>query len=292
MAPPEADVPRVHVAVADVHVRFTAPANAPRGPDSTRRWGRPAVVPRLGNGPAVVVRALAGISLVARAGEAIGVVGLNGSGKSTLLRTIAGLERPARGTVLASSAPVLLGVNAAMVGALTGRENLRLGCLAMGMSPAEVDAAHDGVVALAGIGDAVDRPMRTYSSGMAARLRFAIAAAAQPEVLLIDEALATGDAAFRQRSTDRIEQLRRGAGCVFLVSHGARTIEETCTRAIWLHQGRLVLDGGAAEVAQRYAGWAAELSAGDDAAAAATLAEAFTEGTDTVVALDARRESA
>lgn len=292
MAPPEAGV-RVHVAVDDVHVSFTTPS-AGRGRRATsqpRRARRPRVGPRFGTGGDVVVRALAGVSLVARAGEAIGVVGLNGSGKSTLLRAIAGLERPARGRVLASSTPVLLGVNAAMVGALTGAENVRLGCLAMGMTPQRAADVHDDVVGLAGIGSAIDRPMSSYSSGMAARLRFAIAAAAAPDVLLIDEALATGDAAFRERSQERIERLRRDAGCVFLVSHAARTVEETCTRALWLHQGRIVLDGEARDVARRYGRWAAQLSRGEDDAAAAALARAVADGVDTVVRITTPRET-
>lgn len=283
---------RVHVAVDDVHVSY-ATTGAARGRRSADvgRPGRFRLGPRLGSGPAVAVHALTGVSLVVRAGEALGVVGLNGSGKSTLLRTIAGLERPTRGRVLASSTPVLLGVNAAMVGALTGTENVRLGLLAMGMTPARVAEAYGGVVELAGLGSAVERPMRTYSSGMTARLRFAIAAAAEPDVLLVDEALATGDAAFRERSQERIDQLRRDAGCVLLVSHAARTIEETCSRAVWLHQGSVVLDGEARDVARRYGRWAAQLSRGEDDAAAAALARAVEDGTDTVVRLTTPRET-
>jgi len=292
--PPET-TGRVHVAVDDVHVRFTTTGTAggrraTGGARRSRRAGRPSLGPRLGAGSAVTVNALAGVSLVVRAGEALGVVGLNGSGKSTLLRTIAGLERPTRGRVLASSTPVLLGVNAAMVGALTGAENVRLGLLAMGMTPTSVAEMHDGVVDLAGLGSAIDRPMRTYSSGMTARLRFAIAAAAEPEVLLVDEALATGDAAFRERSQERIDRLRRDAGCVLLVSHAARTVEETCSRAVWLHQGRVIIDGEARDVARRYGRWAAQLSRGEDDAAAAALARAVADGADTVVRLAPSKE--
>lgn len=283
---------RVHVAVDDVHVTYaTTGASSGRRSADDGRPGRFRLGPRLGTGPSVAVHALAGVSLVVRAGEALGVVGLNGSGKSTLLRSIAGLERPTSGRVLASSTPVLLGVNAAMVGALTGTENVRLGLLAMGMTPARVAEVYDGVVELAGLGSAVERPMRTYSSGMTARLRFAIAAAAEPDVLLVDEALATGDAAFRERSQERIDRLRRDAGCVLLVSHAARTIEETCSRAVWLHHGRVVIDGDAREVARRYGRWAAQLSRGEDDAAAAALARAVADGVDTVVRLTTPREN-
>ena len=131
-----------------------------------------------------------------------------------------------------------------MMGAMTGEQNIVLGCLAIGMTPAEIDAEYDSICDFAGIGDFVNLPMNTYSSGMGARLRFAIAAARVPEILLIDEALATGDAQFRRRSEERIAELRGQAGTVFLVSHGLGVIRDTCTRAIWLEKGRIVLDGG------------------------------------------------
>ncbi|WP_307861533.1 ABC transporter ATP-binding protein [Cellulomonas wangleii] len=231
----------------------------------------------------VLNRALAGVSLVARSGEAIGVIGLNGSGKSTLLRVIAGLERPARGTVLARTTPVLLGVNAALLPELTGQQNVRLGCLAMGMSPQEAADAYSDIVELSGLDASIHHPMKTYSSGMGARLKFAIAAAANPRILLIDEALATGDAAFRARSEERMARLRENAGCTFLVSHAAKTIEETCTRAIWLHKGRLVMDGDTASVTRRYREWAAHAAKRQTGKAAEALEDAFGQGHDTAV---------
>ena len=277
-------LPPVHVAVDDVHVRY----NTPSSDDAERKALSPvhrATNRVLGRPPMVVVRALAGVSLVARAGDAVGIVGLNGSGKSTLLRIIAGLERPVRGEVMASSVPVLLGVNAAMLPEMSGQQNVRLGCLAMGMSPEAAAAAYEEIVDLSGIGSSIHHPMKTYSSGMAARLRFAIAAASNPEVLLIDEALATGDAAFKERSEERMKLLRQNAGCVFLVSHAAKTVEETCTRAIWLHQGRVVLDGPAFEVAQKYRWWAWNLAKGEHEKAAELLDDAFRSGFDTTVQL-------
>ncbi len=274
--------PEVHVAVDDVHVRYRVPSS-----DATvrRAVSRPRRVLNraLGREPTVLVRALAGVSLVARAGEAIGIVGLNGSGKSTLLRIVAGLEAPDRGEVRARSAPVLLGVNAAMLPELSGRENVRLGCLAMGMTPAQAEAAYPAVLEVAGIGGSIHHPMKTYSSGMGARLKFAIAAAANPQILLIDEALATGDAAFRERSESRMAELRARAGCVFLVSHAAQTVEETCTRAIWLHRGHVVVDGPAQDVARRYRWWAWNLAKGAPDTAARLLEDAFRSGSDTSV---------
>ncbi|MDC5698348.1 ABC transporter ATP-binding protein [Intrasporangium calvum] len=222
----------------------------------------------------VTVKAVRNVTFVARSGESIGVVGHNGSGKSTLLRVIAGLETPTRGTVLASATPSFLGVNAALMPEMSGMANVRLGLLAMGKSPREVEAAIPDVVDLAGLGDSIHLPMKTYSSGMGARLRFAISASARPEILLIDEALATGDAATKERSEARMAEIRREAGTIFLVSHAAQTIEEMCTRAIWLHKGEMVLDGPAYETARAYRWWAWNISKGEHDKAEKLLADA------------------
>jgi teichoic acid transport system ATP-binding protein len=135
---------------------------------------------------------------------------------------------------------------------MSGDQNILLGCLAIGMTPAEIAEEYDAICDFAGIGEFVHLPMNTYSSGMGARLRFAIAAARAPDVLLIDEALATGDAEFRRRSQDRISELREHAGTVFLVSHGLGIIRETCTRAIWLEEGKIVADGDSDAVVDAY----------------------------------------
>ena len=198
------------------------------------------------------VHAVRGVSFTAYRGEAIGLIGPNGSGKSTLLRAVAGLMAPSQGVVWTRGQAALLGVAAAMMGTMSGEQNIVLGCLAIGMTPAEIAAEYDSICEFAGIGEFVNLPMNTYSSGMGARLRFAIAAARAPDILLIDEALATGDAQFRRRSEQRILQLREQAGTVFLVSHGLNIIRETCTRAIWLEGGKIVLDGEANAVADAY----------------------------------------
>ena len=197
----------------------------------------------------------------------VAVIGANGSGKSTLLRIVAGLETPRAGRVLARSTPVLLGVNAALVPDLPGERNVILGCLAMGMTPEQARAALPGIVGLAGIGKAIYRPMNTYSSGMASRLRFAIAVSASPDILLIDEALSTGDAAFKERSESRMAELRANAGTVFIVSHAAQTIEEMCTRAIWLMDGELIGDGPGPEIAHDYRWWSWNVAKGEHATA-------------------------
>ncbi len=198
------------------------------------------------------IHAVRGVSLTAYRGEAIGIIGKNGSGKSTLLQAIAGLLPPEQGQVYTDGQPSLLGVNAVLMNQLTGERNVVLGCLAMGMSPDEVQAKYNEIVDFAGIGDFISLPMRTYSSGMAARLRFAIAAAKTHEVLLIDEALATGDVEFRRKSEQRIKELREAAGTVFLVSHGVDIIRHTCNRAIWLDAGLIKMDGDVNEVVDAY----------------------------------------
>ena len=201
------------------------------------------------------VHAIRGISFVANRGDAVGIIGRNGSGKSTLLRAIAGLLPPESGAVYTTGEASLLGVNAALLDDLTGERNVVLGCLAMGMEPQEVKRRYQDIVEFSGVGDFIDLPMRAYSSGMGSRLRFAIASAKSHDVLLIDEALATGDAKFQARSEDRIREMRENAGTVFLVSHSMQSVRDTCDRAIWLDQGKIIMDGDVDEVADEYEAW-------------------------------------
>ncbi|MFG3689994.1 ABC transporter ATP-binding protein [Micromonospora sp. CB01531] len=201
------------------------------------------------------VHAVKGVSFTAYRGEAVGLIGSNGSGKSTLLRAIAGLMPVNRGAIYTQGQPSLLGVNAALLGDLSGERNVVLGCLAMGMSPEQVKKATSEILAFSGINERDDfasLPMRTYSSGMQARLRFSISAAKRHDVLLIDEALATGDSRFRRRSEQRIRQLREDAGTVFLVSHSISSIRDTCERSIWLESGLIRMDGPTDEVTKAY----------------------------------------
>lgn len=198
------------------------------------------------------IRAVKDVSFVSYPGESIGIVGRNGSGKSTLLRTIAGLVPPTSGRLWINGRAALLGVNAVLIPKLTGRRNIWIGALALGLTPEEVAARYDDIVDFADIGEFIDLPMSAYSSGMAARLRFAISTAVVPDILVVDEALATGDAAFRERATERIEQIRHEAGTVFIVSHSHRTIERMCTRALWIDDGRLLADGEPGPVAGLY----------------------------------------
>ncbi|MEU7023283.1 ATP-binding cassette domain-containing protein [Streptomyces sp. NPDC046203] len=267
-APTRAPEPTPTVVADGVHVTYTVQGGRAAGRGSataalsriasrrrTPGTGKPAGT---GTGTTTATRevhAVKGVSFAAFRGEAIGLIGSNGSGKSTLLKAIAGLLPVSAGRVYTQGSPSLLGVNAALMGDLTGERNVILGGLAMGMSRREIAARYDEIVEFSGINerdDAISRPMRTYSSGMGARLRFSIAAARTHDVLLIDEALATGDAGFRRRSKRRIDELRAEAGTVFLVSHSNSTITETCDRALWLEAGVLRMDGPAGEVVAAY----------------------------------------
>lgn len=201
-------------------------------------------------------RALDGISFVAYEGQSIGFFGQNGSGKSTMMRIIAGSERPSTGDVMVKSQPTLMGVRAALQPRLSGAKNIRIGCLAMGMTPKETEQAFPGIVELADIGPAINRPMNTHSSGQGARLGFAIGLATNPEILIVDETLATGDAAFAQRAEAKMQSLLDGAGTVFLVSHSPRQLEDMCDRGVWIHEGKLVADDSVEEVSKWYQKWA------------------------------------
>ncbi|MEE1752201.1 ABC transporter ATP-binding protein [Streptomyces sp. SP18CS02] len=253
------------VVVDDVHVTYTVQgAGGSAGPAggaggaAARLLGKVRPRRRAGGGAAPgtrTVHAVKGVSFAAYKGEAIGLIGSNGSGKSTLLKAVAGLLPPSQGRIYTQGQPSLLGVNAALMSDLTGERNVILGGLAMGMTRAEIHARYQEIVDFSGInekGDFISLPMRTYSSGMGARLRFSIAASKSHDVLLIDEALATGDARFRARSQERINRLREEAGTVFLVSHSNSTIRQTCDRAVWLEAGTVLMDGPAGEVIDAY----------------------------------------
>ncbi|MER5890694.1 ABC transporter ATP-binding protein [Streptomyces sp. NPDC001941] len=247
------DEPVPTVVAKGVHIKYTVQgATAAKGGAvaALRR-----VVRRDKDTGGRTVHAVKGVNFAAYKGEAIGLVGSNGSGKSTLLKAIAGVLPVNEGRIYTHGQPSLLGVNAALMNDLTGERNVILGGLAMGMSREEIEGRYQQIVDFSGINerdDFISMPMRTYSSGMGARLRFSIAASRSHDVLLIDEALSTGDARFQRRSKERIEELRAEAGTVFLVSHSNSTITETCDRALWLESGTLRMDGPSAEVVAAY----------------------------------------
>ncbi len=250
-APEQVGAPSV--VVADLHVTFRVfggrPLDRGEGASPMRRLANRY---RKHVGGAHEVHAVRGISFVAHHGESIGIIGINGSGKSTLLRAVAGLIPPTDGEVYVAADPALLGVNAVLMRELSGERNIMIGGLALGLSRHQVLQRFDQVVEFSGIGDFVYLPMKTYSAGMASRLRFAISSIVTPDILMIDEALATGDAAFRRKSKERIAQIRDQAGTVFLVSHSLATIQATCSRVLWVHEGRLRMDGPARDVCLAY----------------------------------------
>lgn len=220
------------------------------------------------------VEALKPLSFVVERGESVGVIGTNGSGKSTLMKLITGQMHPTRGHVYATSTPVMLGVNAALVRQVSGSDNILLGCLAMGMTHAEAQAKREAVVELSGLDEkALQLPLKAYSSGMASRLQFAIATSVDPDILVIDEALNTGDAQFRERTRRRLDLLREQAGCVFLVSHSLSTIKEMCSRVIWIEKGVLTMDGDPERVTRTYQRYVRRLGDGREQEGHELLAE-------------------
>lgn len=219
------------------------------------------------------VKALHPLSFVVENGEAVGVIGTNGSGKSTLMKLLTGQMGPTSGSIYAASTPIMLGVKAALVPTISGDENITLGCLAMGMTHAQVQQKRDAIIDLSGLRGSLHLPMKSYSSGMASRLQFAIATSVDPEILIIDEALNTGDAQFKARTKQRLDQLREQAGCVFLVSHSLSTIKQMCSRVIWLEQGDLTMDGDPQVVTKQYTQYAKLLAGKEPEAAQALLSK-------------------
>lgn len=234
----------------------------------------------------IVVNAIVDASLVVEPGESVGLIGLNGSGKSTLLSMIAGGQTPTSGRILTSSRPTLMGVSPALMPALSGEHNIFLGCLALGMRPNEARAQVAEIAEWTELGDAIKRPMQTYSSGMSARLAFAISTAVRPEILLIDEALSTGDAAFGAKAETRMQELLDRAGNLFLVSHAIGQIEKNCSRVLWISNGRIIADGATDVVAPLYHEWARLLGKDDKNPADLFLQEIISSYRSPLVLLD------
>jgi lipopolysaccharide transport system ATP-binding protein len=198
--------------------------------------------------------ALRGVDFDVHAGETLGIVGRNGAGKTTLLRLLAGILGPDRGVI--ERAPgiraSLLGLQVGFLPQLTGLENATLSGMLLGLRRAEVDAKMDSIIAFAGLAAVIDDPISTWSDGMRARLGFSVAWHADPELLLLDEALGTGDAAFHEKSAAAMrERIRSDRTCV-LVSHDAATIAELCDRCLWIEDGLVAAAGDPADVLDAY----------------------------------------
>jgi ABC-type polysaccharide/polyol phosphate transport system ATPase subunit len=200
-----------------------------------------------------LVPALREVSFSVPKGTVLGVIGRNGAGKSTLLRTIAGILAPDAGRVtVRGRISALLSVGVGFSETMTGRENIKLGGLAMGLSEARLAELTESIGEFAQLGEYLDFPVRTYSTGMRARLGFAVAAHLDPEVLLIDEALTGGDVKFKEQTADKMYELCGGGRTIVLVSHGLSAIRAMAGTALWLHQGRVVEFGDPDDVVARY----------------------------------------
>jgi ABC-type polysaccharide/polyol phosphate transport system ATPase subunit len=197
--------------------------------------------------------ALQDINLEVEPGTTLGILGRNGAGKSTLLNIIAGIRQPTSGTVEVNGRLVALsGLGAGFNSEFTGRENIMMNGLILGIERQELLERFDDIAAFADIGEFIDQPIKTYSSGMRSRLGFAVAINVEPDVLILDETLAAGDAVSREAALQKMYDLRDSGTTILLVSHGMRTIEDFCTEAILLHEGRMLAAGGTTEVIKRY----------------------------------------
>ena len=191
-----------------------------------------------------VVRALDDVNLDIQYGHVLGVIGTNGAGKSSLMRCVAGILPPSQGRIeVYGSVSTLLALGVGFNPSMSGRDNVFLGGLAAGMSREEIAGNFDEIAEFSELGDAIDAPMRTYSSGMYARLAFSVAAVVRPDILIIDEALSTGDAKFKEKSLNRVKELRSDDRALILVSHAMQTLRDTCNDVAWLHKGKLVQRG-------------------------------------------------
>ena len=205
---------------------------------------------------ATYLEALKHVSFDVAKGEAYGIVGRNGAGKSTLLRVMAGTLRPNEGTVTRfGRTSTLLQLGVGFNPQLSGRENIYLGGLAAGLRRREIDEKYDEIVAYAELEDAIHRPVRTYSSGMFARLAFSVSMALDPEILLLDEVLAVGDEGFRDKSLATMRSLLDRAGTIVFVSHNLVQLAEFCDRAMWLRGGEVATIGPAEDVVDEYQSW-------------------------------------
>jgi lipopolysaccharide transport system ATP-binding protein len=203
--------------------------------------------------PEVVIHALSNINLTVGEGERVGVIGHNGAGKTTLLKMLAGIYPPTAGTCevegrICSLFDIALGFE----NEASGRENIVYRSYLQGETPAEVRAKSEEIVAFSELGEFLDLPVKSYSAGMRMRLAFAIATAAEPEVLLIDEVLAAGDHAFQIKAKARMREMMSASRLMVVVSHDLNTVRETCTRVLWMRHGAVVMEGEPGAVVEAY----------------------------------------
>ncbi|WP_305267862.1 ABC transporter ATP-binding protein [Methylobacter sp.] len=201
----------------------------------------------------VVVRALEGLCFTLKDGDRVGLLGHNGAGKSTLLRLLCGVYEPSSGSacvkgVVGSLIDISLGIDPEA----TGRENIYFRGGLLGMTKAEINKQIDGIIEFSELGNFIDMPMRTYSSGMHLRLAFAVSTILRPEILLMDEWLSVGDERFKHKAEKRMAELVQATNILVIASHSREIILQTCNRAIWLEHGKIRMDGDVHTVAENY----------------------------------------
>ena len=203
---------------------------------------------------AKVYEAVRGVSFAVPKGEILGIVGKNGSGKSTMLRAIAGIFSPDSGTIdLKGNSVSLLSIGVGFQPKLTGRENIVLSGMLLGFSEEQVRAKMDEIIEFANLGDFIDMPVKTYSSGMHSKLAFSITAILEADIMLIDEVLSVGDAKFKKKSYNKMKELISNEDrTVLIVSHSSETLKELCTSVLWLHEGEMKMIGKPEEVLPAY----------------------------------------
>ena len=198
------------------------------------------LISKIKPGKKKIFTALDNVSFEAYQGDSIGVIGTNGSGKSTLMSIVTGLVKPTSGRILTVGETSLLAVGVGLNGFLTGRENIKYKCLIMGYDKSRIDEITRKSIEFADVGDFIDRPMKTWSSGMKMRLGFAVSTFLDPDILVIDEALAVGDAVFADKCRDKIWEFRQAHKTIFVVSHSTSGIKRFCDKTMWLNKGKLV----------------------------------------------------
>lgn len=197
--------------------------------------------------------ALSHVSFKVKKGETLGLIGRNGAGKSTMLKVISGILKPTEGSVICRGNVVpMLELGSGFDADLTGRENIFLNGAILGYDEAFLKAKYDEIVEFSELGEFINVPIRNYSSGMMARLAFSIATVVKPEILIVDEILSVGDAAFQEKSKKRMLELMGGGTTVLFVSHSIDQIKEMCRRAIWLEHGKIKMEGNAEELCNAY----------------------------------------
>lgn len=196
--------------------------------------------------------ALKGVDFKAEKGDTIGFVGVNGSGKSTLLNIIAGISPQSDGEVKVNGETALISVSTGFKEALTGRENLEMKCLMLGFSKKQIEEMEDEIIEFSELGRFIDQPTKSYSSGMKARLGFAISVMVNPDILIIDEALSVGDATFAKKCLDKVKEFQEKGKTIIFVSHSAPQIKQFCNKVLWLEYGSVKQFGPVEETMKAY----------------------------------------